>query len=802
MRNQKFSQVSRNDIKEKRSEEKAVGKCLPQSSSYRYYVANEPLEEEPEEEPSEVEEDPEEEPSEVEEDPEEEPSEVEEDPEEESSEEVGNKLEKEPSDDLEEDPIEELEEEASEVLLEQIEEPSECDAQSFFNRNNNGSEELVEDPPEASLSECHSGTDPNSSYKKKRSLDASTGESVSLQRYQSQKKYRQEESLKPESESWYAASHLHGHSGLAMRLDDKGSSEQQEGTGSSGKRRRSRWDKAETDQANKGKKTKWIGDDLQLKQIGPLQLPYLRKELVAGSELESEIQELKAELVDISRKLQTSELHDDRPMQERSPSPEPVYDYFGIRINTRQERLRQKLLQKRQHIISKLFQKNPTLQQPLECKSLKLFKKLYIPVKEYPTYNFIGLIIGPLGNTQKRMEKETGAKIRLRGKDITTDPQKNDEDLHVYIEANNQKSLDAAVGMIEKLLKPIDEGMNEHKRGQLEELATLKTNVCRVCHDHGHQYFACPQWKSTFKMVCCDKCGSYNHPTETCQVITMSPQSSSGQGSVSSLGSTTKAQDRPNKVIDNTNLYVCYLPENVDDNRLIELFSLFGKITKARVMKNRITGISKGFGFVKFENQIDAAAAIAHLNGYRMDGHALAVRIAGAAPESLLPSHLSPYRGPPPVFPNVTGQIASLGWTPGSILSMPPTPFPISHGINFLSSSIYKEHGNVLRSEGLDFAPPPGLSSLSDLTGCSSLHSSSNSSNQIQSTSGGLIAQFPGNPDYPSSGFETYFMTPTTTIPATSTPMPATETHCSQTPESNLKIIPSPKTSSEPLDTN
>ena len=251
MRNQKFSQVSRNDIKEKRLEEKAVlvsaaGKCFPQSSLYKNYIANEPFVEESEEEPSEVEEDPEEEPSEEEEDPEEEPSE-----------EVGNKLEKEPSNDLEEDPeedpIEELEEEASEVLLEQIEEPSECDAQSFFNRNNNGSEELVEDPPEASLSECLSGTGPNSSYMKKRSPDALTDEAVSLQRYQSQNKYRQEESLKPESESWYAA-HLHGHSGLAMTLDDKGSSEQQEGIGSSGKRRRSRWDNVENDQANKGKK--------------------------------------------------------------------------------------------------------------------------------------------------------------------------------------------------------------------------------------------------------------------------------------------------------------------------------------------------------------------------------------------------------------------------------------------------------------------------------------------------------------------------------------------------------------------
>ena len=206
MRNHKFSQVSRNDIKEnktnQRLEEKAVlvsaaGKCLPQSSSDRCYIANEPLEEDPEEEPSEVEEDPEEEPSEVEEDPEEQPSEIEEDPEEESVEEIGNKLEKEPSDDLEEDPeedpIEELEEEPRKVLLEQIEEPSKCDAQSYFNHSNNGSEEPVENALETSPAECHSGTDLYNLYKK-RSLDASTGESVALQGYQSQKKCRQEES--------------------------------------------------------------------------------------------------------------------------------------------------------------------------------------------------------------------------------------------------------------------------------------------------------------------------------------------------------------------------------------------------------------------------------------------------------------------------------------------------------------------------------------------------------------------------------------------------------------------------------
>jgi hypothetical protein len=40
---------------------------------------------------------------------------------------------------------------------------------------------------------------------------------------------------------------------------------------------------------------------------------------------------------------------------------------------------------------------------------------VYIPQDAFPTYNFIGLIIGPRGNTQKRMQKETNTKIAIRG---------------------------------------------------------------------------------------------------------------------------------------------------------------------------------------------------------------------------------------------------------------------------------------------------------------------------------------------------------------------------------------------------
>ncbi|XP_039024469.1 splicing factor-like protein 1 [Hibiscus syriacus] len=117
--------------------------------------------------------------------------------------------------------------------------------------------------------------------------------------------------------------------------------------------------------------------------------------------------------------------------------------------------------------------------------SAKLCEKLSVPVKEYPGYNFIGLILGPQGNTLKRMEKESGARILLRGKGSSKELQYSSakEDLHVRIEACYKESLDAAVKMVKKLLVPIAEGKIEYKREQLAELARLKKDAsgCRVC---------------------------------------------------------------------------------------------------------------------------------------------------------------------------------------------------------------------------------------------------------------------------------------------------------------------------------
>lgn len=65
---------------------------------------------------------------------------------------------------------------------------------------------------------------------------------------------------------------------------------------------------------------------------------------------------------------------------------------------------------------------------------------------EYPGYNFIGLIIGPRGNTQKRMQLETKTKIAIRGRGSikegsSKDPKYDygeDEELHVLVTGETQ----------------------------------------------------------------------------------------------------------------------------------------------------------------------------------------------------------------------------------------------------------------------------------------------------------------------------------------------------------------------------
>lgn len=75
-------------------------------------------------------------------------------------------------------------------------------------------------------------------------------------------------------------------------------------------------------------------------------------------------------------------------------------------------------------------------------------------------------------------------------------------------------------------------------------------------------------------------------------------------------------------------LYVGNLPYAVRDNDLLQQFSEFGAVTSAKVMMERDTGRSKGFGFVEMGSDAEAQAAINGLHGKDMGGRALVVNEA------------------------------------------------------------------------------------------------------------------------------------------------------------------------------
>lgn len=70
--------------------------------------------------------------------------------------------------------------------------------------------------------------------------------------------------------------------------------------------------------------------------------------------------------------------------------------------------------------------------------------------------------------------------------------------------------------------------------------------------------------------------------------------------------------------LNKTNLIVNYLPQNLTDDEFHELFSKPGHLTASKVIRDRATGYSYGFGFVDYATEEDAANAIAMLNGYQI----------------------------------------------------------------------------------------------------------------------------------------------------------------------------------------
>ncbi|GAU37168.1 hypothetical protein TSUD_391570 [Trifolium subterraneum] len=101
--------------------------------------------------------------------------------------------------------------------------------------------------------------------------------------------------------------------------------------------------------------------------------------------------------------------------------------------------------------------------------TVKRILRLEIPVDTFPNFNFVGRLLGPRGNSLKRVEATTGYEHL-------------NEPLHILIEADLPANivdmrLRQAQEIIEELLKPVDESEDFIKRQQLRELALLNSNL-------------------------------------------------------------------------------------------------------------------------------------------------------------------------------------------------------------------------------------------------------------------------------------------------------------------------------------
>lgn len=70
------------------------------------------------------------------------------------------------------------------------------------------------------------------------------------------------------------------------------------------------------------------------------------------------------------------------------------------------------------------------------------------------------------------------------------------------------------------------------------------------------------------------------------------------------------------------------MPWATDDQKLGDLFAKFGQVISAKVLKDRETGRSRGFGFVEMANDNEAQEAIKQLNGSDIDGRKIVVNEA------------------------------------------------------------------------------------------------------------------------------------------------------------------------------
>ncbi|XP_055680478.1 ELAV-like protein 3 isoform X2 [Lutzomyia longipalpis] len=112
-----------------------------------------------------------------------------------------------------------------------------------------------------------------------------------------------------------------------------------------------------------------------------------------------------------------------------------------------------------------------------------------------------------------------------------------------------------------------------------------------------------------------------------------SGQQQNGSGSSSNGGGSSQEESK-------TNLIVNYLPQNMTQEEIRSLFSSIGEVESCKLIRDKVTGQSLGYGFVNYHQKDDAEKAINTLNGLRLQNKTIKVSFARPSSEAIKGANL------------------------------------------------------------------------------------------------------------------------------------------------------------------
>lgn len=188
----------------------------------------------------------------------------------------------------------------------------------------------------------------------------------------------------------------------------------------------------------------------------------------------------------ITKQLRLGKLETEENQDSSSPFQSEEHKFPDHQLKAQELEL---LELERRDTIGEILKLNPSYKVPADYKPVLKEAKVPIPVKASAAYKMVGLVFGPANDTQKRLEKETGAKIRVYGtravtgeKVEVTTPDGNEtcgsyDELHIHVSADTYEKIDAAVALIELLVTPVSTSQGNPASVTVSSTAVSGDNV-------------------------------------------------------------------------------------------------------------------------------------------------------------------------------------------------------------------------------------------------------------------------------------------------------------------------------------